>query len=154
MYHFILKGQKRKSIIVNRIILTRLVECDKLSVQPHQVSSLRHLTDHEGDESGVTLPLLPSQRGLRQQHAGIYGVFNWGKQRSTSRLMNALDLPVKSPDLMSEKLTAEVVFGMVVPFGVIQNGWHFPAHVKLSSFGLWQTKQRRYFYMTANIPFH
>ena len=58
------------------IIQTHLVECDKLCVQPHQVTSLRHLADHEGDESGVTLPLLPSQRGLSQEHAGIDGVFN------------------------------------------------------------------------------
>ena len=58
------------------IVLTHLVECDKLSIQPHQVTCLRHLTDHEGDEGGMTLPLFPSQRGLRQQHAGIYGVFN------------------------------------------------------------------------------
>lgn len=58
------------------VISTHLVECDKFGVQPHQVTGLRHLTDHEGDERGVTLPLLPSQRGLRQQNAGINRVFN------------------------------------------------------------------------------
>lgn len=43
------------------LVQTHLVEGDKLGVQPHQVSSLGHLTDHEGDEGGVTLPLLSSQ---------------------------------------------------------------------------------------------
>lgn len=55
---------------------THLVERDKLGVQAHQVSGLRHLADHERDEGGVALPLLPSQRGFCQQHAGIDGVFN------------------------------------------------------------------------------
>lgn len=56
--------------------LTHLVERNKLGVQAHQVSGLWHLADHERDEGGVALPLLPSQRGLCQQHAGIYGIFN------------------------------------------------------------------------------
>lgn len=58
------------------ILLTHLVERHKLGIQPHQVTSLRHLTDHERDEGSVTLPLLPSQRSLRQQHTGIDGIFN------------------------------------------------------------------------------
>lgn len=57
-------------------ILTDLVQRDKLGVQPHQVSGLRHFTDHQGDEGRVTLPLLAGQRGLGQQHAGVNGVFN------------------------------------------------------------------------------
>lgn len=56
--------------------MTHLVQRDKLGVQAHQVSSLRHFTDHQGDEGGVTLPLLAGQRGLGQQHAGIDGVLN------------------------------------------------------------------------------
>lgn len=63
-------------LLVSEKKQTHLVECYELRVQPHQVPGLRHFTDHEGDEGGVTLPLLPSQRGLRQQHAGIYGIFN------------------------------------------------------------------------------
>lgn len=62
--------------LVGLNLWTDLVQCDKLCVQPHQVSSLGHFTDHQGDEGRVTLPLLPGQRGLSQQHAGIYGVFN------------------------------------------------------------------------------
>lgn len=135
---------KTKTIVVNSLssntILSHLVECDKFSIQPHQVTSLRHLTDHEGDERGVTLPLLPSQRGLRQQNAGIYWVFNCGEQQSISGGNQYTPSVSGISRFTAWKLTAEVVFGMVVPLGVIQNGWHFPAHVKLSSFSLWRTK--------------
>lgn len=53
-----------------------LVECDELGVESHEVSGLRHLAHHEGDEGGVTLPLFTSQRGFGQQHIGLDGVFN------------------------------------------------------------------------------
>lgn len=72
----VLKINSFHSHVLCVMSLTHLVERDKLGVQAHQVSGLRHLTDHERDEGGVALPLLPSQRGLRQQHAGIYGIFN------------------------------------------------------------------------------
>lgn len=61
-----------------------LIKSYKLCVQPHQVTSLRHLTDHERDEGGVTLPLLPSQRSLGQQHAGVDGIFNCTEQKRGS----------------------------------------------------------------------
>lgn len=56
--------------------VAHLVERHKLGVQPDQVPGLRHLADHERDEGGVALPLLPGQRGLGQQHAGVDGVFD------------------------------------------------------------------------------
>lgn len=63
-----------------------LVQRDELGIQPHQVTRLRHLAQHQGDERGVTLALLASQRGLRQQHAGFDGVLDCRKRgRAISR---------------------------------------------------------------------
>lgn len=57
-----------------------LVERDELGVQPHQVSRLRHLAQHERDEGGVALALLARQRRLGQQHVGLDGVLDCGER--------------------------------------------------------------------------
>lgn len=80
-----------------------LVQRDKLSVQPHQVSSLGHLVQHEGDEGGVALALLSGQRGLSQQDTGLDGVLDCaeGKKRGKKKGKELSGVVVAAPASLS-----------------------------------------------------
>lgn len=110
-----------------------LIQRDKFGVQPHQVARLRHLVQHEGDEGGVALALLASQGGLRQQHAGFDRVLDCRKR---GREISCEPVPLAMQPLPPQTLTDEVVLGVEVAPGVVQDSRHLPAHVKLHRLAL------------------
>lgn len=110
-----------------------LIQRDKFGVQPHQVARLRHLVQHEGDEGGMALALLASQGGLCQQHAGFDRVLDCRKR---GREISCKSAPLAMEPLPPQTLTDEVVLGVEVAPGVVQDSRHLPAHVKLHCLAL------------------